>query len=195
MNTESTTFNCPRIVAALLALLASAGCQTQGPQGTAPPTPAATAAPAAASAIESDVAHLKDIVPAQSHTMIDVGYHMSNLWFAAQKQNWDLAAFEVDETRNRIRWTLRISPTRKTPDGEILDMKPLFDGIDKATITPLKDAVAKKDTKAFVPAYRDMLEACYQCHKAAGKPYLRPMVPTAPPQTIINYDPKADWPR
>ena len=47
---------------------------------------------------------------------------MSNLWFAAQKQNWDFAAFEVDETRNRIRWTLRISPTRKTPDGSILDM-------------------------------------------------------------------------
>ena len=150
--------------------------------------------------MESDVAHLKDIVPAQSHTMIDVGYHMSNLWFAAQHKNWPLAAFyfaafEVDETRNRIRWTLRISPTRKTPDGAILDMKPLFDGIDKSVITPLKEAVATKDLKMFVPAYRAMLEACYQCHKAAGKPYLRPMIPSVPPQTIINYDPKAEWPQ
>ena len=77
----------------------------------------------------TDVAHLKDITPAQSHTMIDVGYHMSNLWFAAQHKNWDLAAFEVDETRNRIRWTIRISPTRKTPDGEIVDIKGIFDGV------------------------------------------------------------------
>jgi hypothetical protein len=173
-------------------MLALGGCQTQTPADN---TAAARMAPAAASTLESDVAHLKDIVPAQSHTMIDVGYHMSNLWFAAQKQNWDFAAFEVDETRNRIRWTLRISPTRKTPDGSILDMKPLFDGIDKSVLTPLKEAVAKKDLKVFVAAYRDTLEACYQCHKAAGKPYLRPMIPSAPPQSIINYDPNADWPR
>ena len=170
----------------------AAGCQTPTPADS---KTAAPVAPAPASTLESDVAHLKDIVPAQSHTMIDVGYHMSNLWFAAQKQNWDFAAFEVDETRNRIRWTLRLSPTRKTPDGSILDMKPLFDGIDKSVLTPLKEAVVKKDLKVFVPAYRDMLEACYQCHKAAGKPYLRPMIPSAPPQSIINYDPNADWPR
>jgi hypothetical protein len=175
----------------LLAVVTITGCQTQPAQGTAPATPAASAP---GPTLETDVAHLKDIVPAQSHTMIDVGYHMSNLWFAAQKQNWDFAAFEVDETRNRIRWTLRISPTRKTPDGSILDMKPLFDGIDKSVMTPLKDAVAMKDLKTFVPAYRAMLEACYQCHKAAGKPYLRPMIPSVPPQTIINYDPQAEWP-
>ena len=180
------------ILVSLFSVLAIAGCQSQSPQGSAP---AAPAAPVQASTIESDLAHLKDIVPAQSHTMIDVGYHMSNLWFAAQKQNWDFAAFEVDETRNRIRWTLRISPTRKTPDGSVLDMKPLFDGIDKSALTPLKEAVATKDLKVFVPAYREMLEACYQCHKAAGKPYLRPMIPTVPPQTIITYDPQAAWPQ
>ena len=180
MAAHSTTFSSSRAIATLFVLLVIAGCQPAVRQGLAAQRPPRRPRRRPRQPSRADVAHLKDIVPAQSHTMIDVGYHMSNLWFAAQKQNWDLAAFEVDETRNRIRWTLRISPTRKTPDGEILDMKPLFDGIDKAVITPLKDAVAKKDTKAFVPAYRDMLEACYQCHKAAGKPYLRPMIPTAP---------------
>jgi len=182
----------PCILLSLFSVLAIAGCESQTPKGTTAATPAA---PAEASTLETDVAHLKDIVPAQSHTMIDVGYHMSNLWFAAQQQNWEFAAFEVDETRNRIRWTLRISPTRKTPDGTVLDMKPLFDGIDKSVMTPLKEAVAAKDLKVFVPAYRAMLEACYQCHKAAGKPYLRPMIPSVPPQTIINYDPQAEWPQ
>jgi len=147
-----------------------------------------------ASALEADVAHLKDITPGQSHTMIDVGYHMSNLWFAARAQNWDLAAFEVDETRNRIRWTIRINPTRKKPDGEVVDIKGIFDGIDESVLPPLKDAVAKKDLKAFEAAYRTTLEACYSCHKASAKPYLRPMIPTVPPQTIINYDPNAKWP-
>jgi hypothetical protein len=32
------------------------------------------------------------------------------------------------------------------------------------------------------------------CHKASGKPYLRPMVPTEPGQSIINFDAAATWP-
>ena len=102
----------------------TAACQ---PQAT--PAPVPPASDEKVSAFAADVAHLKDITPSQSHTMIDVGYHMSNLWFAAQQHNWDLAAFEEDETRNRIRWTIRINPTRKKPDGELVDIKGIFDGI------------------------------------------------------------------
>jgi hypothetical protein len=39
-----------------------------------------------------------------------------------------------------------------------------------------------------------MIESCYSCHKAVGRPYLRPMIPTAPAQTVINLDPNATWP-
>jgi hypothetical protein len=182
------------LAAALITASLSSGCQQKTAPAPASPAPASPAGDAKASTLDADVAHLKDITPSQSHTMIDVGYHMSNLWFAAQHKNWDLAAFEVDETRNRIRWTIRINPTRKKPDGEIVDIKGIFDGIDATVLPPLKDAVAKKDMKAFDAAYRTMLEACYSCHKASAKPYLRPMIPTAPPQTIINYDPNAKWP-
>jgi hypothetical protein len=146
------------------------------------------------SSLQADVAHLKDVVPGQSHSMIDVGYHMANLWFAVQQRNWDLAAFEVDETRNRIRWTIRISPTRKGPDGQVVDLKGIFDGIDTSTLPALKQAVQQKNEKAFVMSYREMLESCYACHKSSGKPYLRPMIPTVVPQPIINYDPNAKWP-
>jgi len=181
------------LAAALITASLSSGCH-QKAEPTPAPASASPAGDAKASTLDADVAHLKDITPSQSHTMIDVGYHMSNLWFAAQHKNWDLAAFEVDETRNRIRWTIRINPTRKKPDGEIVDIKSIFDGIDATVLPPLKDAVAKKDMKSFDAAYRTMLEACYSCHKASAKPYLRPMIPTAPPQTIINYDPNAKWP-
>ena len=192
MNMTLRTRTLLRLVAPVcLTASLSVACQ----QKTAPVQAAAPATgDAKPSTLEADVAHLKDITPSQSHSMIDVGYHMSNLWFAAQHKNWDLAAFEVDETRNRIRWTIRINPTRKKPDGEIVDIKGIFDGIDATVLPPLKDAVAKKDAKAFEAAYRTMLEARYSCHKASAKPYLRPMIPTAPPQTIINYDPNANWP-
>jgi hypothetical protein len=35
----------------------------------------------------------------------------------------------------------------------------------------------------------------YASHKASGKPYLRPMVPTQPAQSIINVDPAAARPQ
>ena len=127
--------------------------------------------------------------------MIDVGYHMANLWFAVERQNWPFAAFEVDETRNRIRWTIRINPVRKDLEGKPVDLKNIFDAIDTTSMTSLKQAVDKKDPVAFGVAYRQMLEACYACHKASGKAYLRPAIPTVPPQTIMNYDPGATWPQ
>jgi hypothetical protein len=56
-------------------------------------------------------------------------------------------------------------------------------------------AIGAKDEVKFAAAYRAGLEGCYACHKASGKPYLRPMVPQVPPQPIINFDPDATWPK
>src|SRR5262245_52515626 len=67
--------------------------------------------------IPVEVAHLKDVVPSQSHAMMDVSYHWTNLWFAAQKRNWPLAQFFFDESRQHILWTIRIRPIRKDADG------------------------------------------------------------------------------
>ena len=52
----------------------------------------------------ADIARLKSVVPSQSHTMADVGYHWAGLWFAAEKKNWPLAQFffEVGRIANRL---------------------------------------------------------------------------------------------
>jgi len=81
----------------LITVSIATGCQQKPAPAAASAAPASPTGDAKASTLEADVAHLKDITPSQSHTMIDVGYHMSNLWFAAQHKNWDLAAFEVDD--------------------------------------------------------------------------------------------------
>src|ERR1700741_944942 len=52
--------------------------------------------------LRSDVARLKANAPSQSHTMSDVGYHWTNLWFAGEKKNWPLAMFSFQEARNHI---------------------------------------------------------------------------------------------
>jgi hypothetical protein len=146
-------------------------------------------------ALRSDVARLKANAPSQSHTMSDVGYHWTNLWFAGEKKNWPLAKFYFDETRQHILWTIRLRPVRKGPDGNDVNLVPIFEAIDTSAFKAMADAIQQQDVQAFATAYRTTLEACYGCHKASGKPYLRPMMPTAPSQTIINFDPAANWPQ
>jgi hypothetical protein len=59
----------------------------------------------------------------------------------------------------------------------------------------VKDAIAKKDGLAFEKNYRTMLESCYACHKSVGRPYLRPQMPTAQVQAIVNMELNAAWPQ
>jgi cytochrome c553 len=146
-------------------------------------------------ALRSEVARLKANAPSQSHTMSDVGYHWTNLWFAGEKKNWPLATFYFEETRQHILWTIRLRPVRKGADGKDVDLVPIFEGIDTSAFKAMAEAIQQQDAQRFAAAYRMTLEACYGCHKASGKPYLRPMIPTAPSQTIINVDPAATWPQ
>jgi hypothetical protein len=146
-------------------------------------------------ALNNDVARLKDIVPSNSHLMADVGFHYNNLWFAGQKKNWPLAMFYYNETRSHIRWLIRKSPTTKTPEGEVVNLQGIFDGLDTSSLAMLKKSIEDKNPEEFNAMYKLMLEGCYSCHKSVGRPYLRPMIPTVPPQSIINYSPDANWPQ
>jgi len=146
-------------------------------------------------ALRAEVARLKANAPSQSHTMSDVGYHWINLWFAAEKKNWPLAAFYFQETRSHILWTIRLRPVRKGPDGNDVNLMPIFEGIDTSAFKTVADAIQAQNSTAFTAAYRETLQACYGCHKSAGLAFLRPEVPTEPSQTIINLDPAAAWPQ
>jgi hypothetical protein len=145
-------------------------------------------------ALRADVDRLKEAVPSQSHAMTDVGYQFANLWFAADRKNWPLATFYFNETRSHIRWTIRIRPVRKNLAGNPVELKGIFDGIENGVMDSLKEAIEKKDRGRFVTSYRQMVEACYACHKASDKPFLRPMIPLTESQSIINPDPNATWP-
>ena len=144
--------------------------------------------------MQADIAHLKEVVPSQSHTMTDVAYQFACLWFAGKQNNWPLAAFFLNEARQHIRWTIRIRPIRKDLQGNEVDLKGIYDSIDNSVMAKLQQAIDKKDGVQFAAAYKETLVQCYSCHKASGKPYLRPMVPTVPPQTIVNFNPNAKWP-
>jgi len=134
------------------------------------------------------------ILPDQSHAMVDVGYHFSNLWFAADKQNWPLAKYYLQETRSHLNSAVRLHPVRTTSSGAEIDLNGILQAIDNSFLTEIDRAITNKDTAKFKTAYRQTLEGCYACHKACEKPFLRPQVPSAPSVTILNFDPTATWP-
>jgi hypothetical protein len=158
-------------------------------QVSAKDKPKAESAKVDVAGLNEDVSRLKNITPNLSHVMADVAFQYSNLWFAGQKKNWPLAMFYFNETRGRIRWMLRINPSPKTPDGEVVNLQGIFDGIDTSSLAMLKKSIEDKNEQEFTSAYKLMLDSCYSCHKSAGRPYLRPVVPSVAPQSIISYSP------
>jgi hypothetical protein len=143
--------------------------------------------------LRAELETLKGKAPDQSHAMKDVGYHFANLWFAGQQKNWPLAKFYLDETRSHLKWAVRIIPVRKTKAGD-LDLNGILQALDNTFLSQIQKSIDAKDAAQFVTTYRQTLEGCYACHKAAEKPYLRPKIPEQPEARIINFVPEAKWP-
>jgi hypothetical protein len=158
------------------------------------PTASAQGNPNPAS-LTADVARLKDITPPNSHPMVDVGMFAANTWFAGQKKNWPLASYYLNEMRNRMRWEVHLNPGPKGADGNPVDMQSIEMGIENGSWTTVMHAIDMKNSQQFTAEYKHLLEDCYSCHKTAGRPYLRPMVPVSGAQPIVNLDPTATWPQ
>jgi cytochrome c553 len=145
--------------------------------------------------LPAEVAQLKALVPSNSHIMMDVQWHWTNLWWAGKKKNWPLAQYYFNETRGHIQWLIRKSPMMKSQlDQKDVDIAGIFDGIDTSSLAAVKTAIENKDSAQFAASYKTMLESCYACHKSVGRLYLRPMIPTVQTQAILNMDPSATWP-
>src|SRR6476659_1734489 len=78
--------------------------------------------------LPAEVAQLKALVPSNSHIMMDVQWHWTNLWWAGKKKNWPLAQYYFNETRGHIQWFVKKSPTLRSagPDREEVNIEGIF---------------------------------------------------------------------
>ena len=141
---------------------------------------------------DAEIALLKAKEADQAHAMADVSTHFSNLWFAGQKKNWPLADFYLGETKSHLHWAVRIRPLRQDADKRDIKLVDILAAIENAPMKDLHTAIVAKDATRFEKAYRETIEGCYACHKAPGKPYLRPGIPTRPAETVLQFDPPAE---
>jgi hypothetical protein len=108
----------------------------------------------------------------------------AKLWFAGKENNWDLAAYEIDEIMEGLEDAERQFPTR---DGiPVADM--IKANIDPA-IEQLKKAVGAKSSSKFAVAFDGLTGACNTCHAGASKPFIRIQRPTSSPLSNQNFAP------
>jgi hypothetical protein len=139
--------------------------------------------------LQAQVEELRNLaVRTQSHVMIDVEYHFTNLWFAAQNEQWELAAFYLRETGSHLAWTVRIRPVRTIRGGGSIDLEPFRASIEGAGFTQLQSAIEQENIDAFETAYGQTLTQCQACHQAAGLGYLQPHVPEKPLSGLMLSD-------
>ncbi len=109
----------------------------------------------------------------------------AKLWFAGKQNNWELAAYEIDELNEGLKDAARLFPT--------------FDGIPvaemiRAMIDPrveeLEKAVQAKNSAQFTVAFDELTNACNGCHAGANKPFIRIQRPMEPPVTNQKFAPE-----
>jgi hypothetical protein len=108
----------------------------------------------------------------------------AKLWFAGKENNWDLAAYEIDEIVEGLEDAEKQFPT--------LDGVPVADMI-KANIDPaveeLRRAVGARSSAKFAVAFDKLTGACNTCHTGANKPFIRIRRPTSLPLSNQNFAP------
>jgi len=148
--------------------------------------PGATPKPGDGGAAPADAQTPNGSFPDQAHAMMDVGYHFVNLWFAADKKNWPLAGYCLDEARSHLKWAVGIQPVRETKAGTKVDLKGIWEAVDGTLLAEIGKAIESKDTARFEAGYRQALVGCYACHSACERPYLRLRVPDMPGAGMID---------
>jgi len=109
----------------------------------------------------------------------------AKLWFAGKQNNWDLAAYEIDEIREGLEDASRLHPSFDgVPVAEMI--KTIID----PRIEELEKAVRAKSSAKFTVAFDGLTSGCNSCHAGANKPFIRIQRPTESPLTNQNFAPE-----
>ncbi len=134
------------------------------------------------------LSQIANIQPGLGTVMIEYGQRMNNLWFAAQKSNWAMVSYQVDEMRE-IQETGEITRSNRAA---------MLKGFESSFLDPIAKAAANKDQTAFTTAYDNAIGGCNGCHAASsgkaadGSPipsykFVKVTRPTAPDFSNVDW--------
>jgi predicted small metal-binding protein len=102
--------------------------------------------------------------PGLGEYMAQLSYRHGKLWFAGQAQNWELAAYELDEIKEGLADIGHYHPTHHEITG-------IPEQIERHMTAPIKltaQAIDSKRSNTFVAEYDAITAGCNACHQANG---------------------------
>lgn len=133
---------------------------------------------AGASSLETRIETLEAAMPGVGDLMSNVQLHFAKLYYSAQAENWDLAAFELHELEENLEKAVRLRPQEK---GVRLDG--IYGAFKGTELEAMNRAIFSKDLASFGRAYEESMTVCNACHTATGRPFITITLPTGPPVT------------
>lgn len=130
---------------------------------------------------------LTQIQPGLSTYMMEAAQRFGVMWFAADRGNWDLAAFEAREAEQVLQHgAVRSNQSRQQG----------INAFNSALLEPLVKAAQSGDRTQFEAAYRNAIDGCNACHASQtygqiNRPFsfVKVQVPTNSPEDVYAYSP------
>ncbi len=131
-------------------------------------------------ALKKEIAELKKSAyhPELGEQMLGIQIRHARLWFAGEGENWNLAAFEVQELKEAFD-----AVVEQNPEHAIFQPQRLADILPAMTNAPIKalrDSIDHSSKAEFEAAFDGLSAACTGCHHVAGNDFLviqRPKTP------------------
>lgn len=102
--------------------------------------------------------------PGLGEFMTQLSYRHGKLWFAGQAQNWELAAYELDEIKEGLADISQYHPTHH-------EIKGIPGQIERHMAAPINQtalAIENKNVSSFKTGYDTITVGCNACHQANG---------------------------
>jgi hypothetical protein len=119
-------------------------------------------------------------VPRLSDIMSAVQSRHLKLWAAGQKQNWELAAYELDQVKAALAEALTLYSEIPVTSFSVIE-------------TPLKSidgAISTKNSAEFNKSFKGLTAACNSCHQSIGRGFIFITVPTTTPFSNQLFSPR-----
>jgi hypothetical protein len=127
--------------------------------------------------IASSVAWASDYGPGLGEIMSVIQQHHAKLYYAGSAQNWDLAAYELDEIKEGLEDASKAHHEFKTLKTPLTELVP---AMTKAEIEGLSKAIEAKSRPEFSKRFANLTHACNECHQTVEHPFIVIQEPTRP---------------
>ncbi len=135
----------------------------QGPAGPAGPSPTSSTFSVTDTQIKTDhspltLAQIANMQPGLGTVMIEYAQRMDNMWFAAQKGNWDMVHYQIGE----------MLEIQEVGEQTRANRAPMLKAFEDGFLNPLDQAAQSKDLTAFTTAYDKAITGCNACHAGSS---------------------------